>query len=436
MPTRRVCKAGIPTTLMRMALAPALAIVSACSPDPSIEYSAVRDSAGVTIVETVAPSAEWRLSAEPVLQIGVVDGDDAYQFSSIAYAGRLGDGRVVVVDRQSYEIRFFDQTGRHTSTLGGRGAGPGEFRGFAHVVRAGDSLLVYDAWNRRLVLIGPDATVVDEQSVQNHPAFASFGLDNNVIGATADGRVVTALTQNVNPPAVLNTMVYGRDTVAIVGASRNGESIDTIAMVGGGEYLFHDAASSPVGPAGPRSGWSRRGVSFGYYPYYAILRDGVAYANGERAGFEVLRLNEAAQANRIMRMVRRTDARAIRVSDVAERYAEWIGGLVRADGDNPAEAMARVRSDFDKLPRDHLVPFIDEMIADSEGRIWQRDSLMPWAPDETPRTWVVYAADGHAIARIVVPSNFRITQIEADHIVGVRRDEADVPFVAVHRILR
>jgi len=81
---------------MRVALLPALTLIGSCSTDSATARDAVRDSAGIAIVETTSPAAEWRLSPEPVLRIGVVDGDDAYQFSSIVFAARLSDGRIVI----------------------------------------------------------------------------------------------------------------------------------------------------------------------------------------------------------------------------------------------------------------------------------------------------------------------------------------------------
>jgi len=227
--------------------------------------------------------------------------------------------------------------------------------------------------------------------------------------------------------------------VAIAVASRRGESFDTIARVPGEESLFQNPAAASVGPPGrpPPGSWHRSGVSFGYDPHFVVAPDGVVYANGEGAGFEVLRITDVDSAPRIIRIVRRTDTPVVHVTEMVDRYAEWIGELVRADdGANANEAVARARAQLDALPRDHVVPRIDQMLADDVGRIWQRDYVMPWAPDETPRTWIVYSAAGEAIARLVSPWNFRMTQITNDFIVGVTRDEADVPFVTVYRLVR
>ena len=419
------------------ALLSALVLLSSCAFDSSSEHFAVGDSAGITIVETAAPTTTWRLSPEPLLKIGVIDGDEAYQFSSVAFAGRLSDGGVVVADRQSCEIRFFDQTGRHTSTVGRCGAGPGEFRTFSDVFLAADSLHVYDGNNRRLSLIGPSGLLIAEQRAQDNPAFSVPGLGRSLIGVAPDGRMVIAMPPEVSPPSTQNSLVYGRDAVAIVISSRHGTSVDTIARVAGGEWLYVDVASSPARPHGspPAGGWSRHGASFGYYPLYALTPDGLVYATGELAGFEVIQFT-ASLRHSTSRIVRRTDLRAVPVAQVADRYAQWIGDLVGSDGADSRNAVSRARAQVMALPRNHHVPFVDEMLADSEGRIWQRDFRMPWEADDLPRTWTVYSSAGHAVGRIVLPGNLRVTQIQTDHIVGVTYNEADVSFVTVHRILR
>jgi hypothetical protein len=420
-----------------IALLPTLALLSSCAFDSSTGRFAVRDSAGITVVQTAAPATTWRLSPEPELKIGVIDGDDAYQFSSVAFAGRLSDGGVVVADRQSCEIRFFDRAGRHTTTVGRCGAGPGEFRTYSDVFLSGDTLHVYDGNNRRLSMVGPNGLPVAEQRAQDNPAFAVPGLGRSLIGVAPDGRMVIAMPPEVNPPSTQNSFVYGRDAVVIVISPRRGATVDTIARVAGGEWLYMDAASSPVRPSGSPAagGWSRHGASFGYYPLYALSPDGLVYATGEHAGFDVIRFT-ASHRPSTSRIVRRTDVRAVPVGEVADRYAEWIRDLVGPDGGGARDAVSRARAQIAALPRDHHVPFVDEMLADSEGRIWQRDYRMPWAADDSPRAWTVYSPAGQAVGRIVLPGNLRVTQIQADHIVGVTYNEADVSFVTVHRILR
>lgn len=69
--------------------------------------TSTRDSTGVRITSSkVSGAPTWILSPEPALQVGVIDGDHAYRFDRIEAAFRLGDGRLVVADRGSNELRF------------------------------------------------------------------------------------------------------------------------------------------------------------------------------------------------------------------------------------------------------------------------------------------------------------------------------------------
>ena len=61
------------------------------------------------------------------LEIGDIDGDDPYLFSSIPDIAADERGRVIVADRQSLEIRVFGPQGDFVFRFGGPGEGPGEF---------------------------------------------------------------------------------------------------------------------------------------------------------------------------------------------------------------------------------------------------------------------------------------------------------------------
>src|SRR5687767_10774943 len=70
----------------------------------------------------------WTVDAQPVVRIGEVEAAPVYMFSGITGAVRLSDGRIVVADSGASNLRVYDARGRHVSTLGGPGSGPGEFQ--------------------------------------------------------------------------------------------------------------------------------------------------------------------------------------------------------------------------------------------------------------------------------------------------------------------
>lgn len=86
----------------------------ACHPDPA---------SGVQVaLET------WRLSNEPALVIGGADEREGYLLHHVVGAVRLGDGRIVIANLSSLELKYYDPEGRHLFDAGGKGEGPGEFR--------------------------------------------------------------------------------------------------------------------------------------------------------------------------------------------------------------------------------------------------------------------------------------------------------------------
>ena len=135
--------------------------VAACQQDrdaPSTPATQTRDSAGIEIVENPRPAHGTRLgwvAPEPSLNIGTREGDAPYLLFRVRDAMRLPDGRFVVADQGSSELRVFDASGVHTATWSREGEGPGEFTQLAGIAPwPGDSLL---AWSART----PGFTVFD-----------------------------------------------------------------------------------------------------------------------------------------------------------------------------------------------------------------------------------------------------------------------------------
>ncbi|MEJ2203528.1 MAG: 6-bladed beta-propeller [Gemmatimonadota bacterium] len=91
------------------------------------------------------------LSAEPTLQIGVLDGDPDYLFERIVSTLHLPSGRIAVSDAGASEVSVYGPDGTFIRRWGGRGGGPGEFRALSRIYSGGDgSILALDAWTGRV----------------------------------------------------------------------------------------------------------------------------------------------------------------------------------------------------------------------------------------------------------------------------------------------
>ncbi len=96
------------------------------------------------------PPAVWRVSPRPTLQIGEVDGDSAYMFHNAVSSLRLPDGRIVVLNAGSNQLRMYDARGKLVLAKGRRGNGPAEFVRPIRVYLTGrDTLMVFDRGNAR-----------------------------------------------------------------------------------------------------------------------------------------------------------------------------------------------------------------------------------------------------------------------------------------------
>lgn len=239
----------------------------------------------------------WTLGEEPLLEIGVREGEEPYQLFRAQGAVRLDDGRIVVVNGGSQELRFFDARGQFLQAVGGDGEGPGEFRYPAWIRKAGlDSLLVWDQGLQRVSFFDDSGDFLGSRPL--HPTtevlfpgdewiYRSFWIDSPVrpeareplrraadaipvpdsvtglvfLKVTAQGRIWAS---EVRPPtdAVLDWSVYdldGRPVARIrtparfepfeigpdyvVGRYRDDLDIDYIRV-----YALEKPAGSPSGP--------------------------------------------------------------------------------------------------------------------------------------------------------------------------------------------
>jgi len=78
------------------------------------------------------------------------------QFYRVVGVARLSDGRVAVADAGSQEVRLFASDGRFLSSMGGKGAGPGEFTDLEFMAMLpGDSIFAYNGAPTRVTIFGP-----------------------------------------------------------------------------------------------------------------------------------------------------------------------------------------------------------------------------------------------------------------------------------------
>lgn len=383
--------------------------------------SALRDSADVRIVENPEPrweeSQEWRVAEEPALQVGTIDGEEAYQFVRVAGATRLSDGRIVVADGGSARIRFYDADGGHVADAGGSGGGPGEFRDLSGIRRIpGDSVAAWDAAARRLSVFGPDGEFV--RSVTQERVEGLVGL---LVGIFDDGSFVASprLRQGLNPrPVPSGAPETYRDTVVYLRFSRTGSFTDTPLTAPGEERTSQR-----------RDGRLRsRPVLFGQ-DYHAAV-GGNRFYGGDSETFEVRVYDPEGALRRIACWA----GRARPVSDEhregelrrrRDRRRGELGQIGRVDRDVP-------EPDPVEYVHRNTFPAFDRLLPDGRGNLWVRH---PVAPGEEARRWSVLGPEGRWLGDVRTPAGLEVLEIGVDYVLGLWKDELGVQYIGVHSLL-
>lgn len=396
-------------SLKQASIAVVLPWLAACGADaPASSGVVVRDSAGVAIVENAAPAwgegEGWRVEAEPAVDIGVFEGDSAYEFFRIVGAVRLSDGRIVVANAGTSELRYFDDAGRYLKSVGRQGSGPGEFERMTGLnLLPGDSLLVYDGGLRRATLVDGEGAVV-----------RSFALPEGVSGLagrfTGGGYIGTASVGFGGE--MPQTGVY-QPEVDYLRFLEDGAVTDTIVRHPGSQsYLRIGASSIEI----------VRGIPFGRTEARAVSGDRLFLANTERYDIAVYG-SEGGLLRRIRRLV---EPRPVTEADLARFMEARLAGVEEAD-------RPRVRGLYDGIPIPETFPAFASLLADARGHLWVERYRGPGDGDDA-RVWTVFDAEGRMLGDVKLPPGLEPTQIGRDYVLGTWTDAYDIQHVRLHRL--
>ena len=339
------------------------------------------------------------LAQVPVLTIGGVDVEAAAEFVEIASVTLLNEGKVLVADASTAELRWFDAAGQLVRSSGGLGDGPGEYQSIwlADHYR-GDSLFVADQFGLRVTILAPDGTVGRTFRVQaaraSLDAIYLFDLPH-VVGALSSGEFI------VESPPSLPLDVQPGDRRATSTLS-----------------LF-DAEGAPIRELGTFEGWPVVVEEPG-------LRGGRAiphFATGLRRDAGGTLIAVEGPDNSVLMLS--PDGR------VSSRTTVEAGPEVTSEHRTTVGETSNPESEIGSRPFLSRFPSFREVLVGRDRTYVIADYPVP---GESERRWRRFRADGTRLEEFFLPSSVRLTDFTWPVIAGIDRGPFDVPLIRVYRV--
>lgn len=379
----------------------------ACEPggrDASTLQVEVRDSAGIRIVENPRPPEgsrlDWRIGPEPTLSIGEREGEEPHLFHLITGVARLADGRIVVANRGSSELRMFDARGEHLATWGGRGEGPGEIYSLNDVaVWPGDSIV---AWYSA----GFTVSVYDSQG--------NFGRSFSLRRAEEPSWQMPAPRAVRRDGTMLTVRMPENADTAVVDIW-NGEGALQQSL--GTHPSYEIVATEP----------SIVSRAYGRELRLGLWGDLVVVSPNNR-----YELKAFAADGALVRIVRREhQSRAPNQADL-ERIAEQAVAAFAGAGTEglPPGLLDDIRSSGLSRPLAENFPAFTRVMSDASGHLWVQEYDIPGEERPAP-LWTVFDPGGRVLGYVETPSGLRVREIGVNYILGSARDDLGVEYVQV-----
>lgn len=363
-------------------------------------HSAIQDTTDIPIIENERPPPDsrlpWRISAEPSLSIGSVASGGPDQLYWVMDATRLPDGRIVIANAGSSELRVFNPDGSHAGTWGGRGEGPGEFTSEAPTVVAhwpGDSIAAPNRWAGRL-------SIFDKNGNHGRDVHLEASLAN-VVDLLPNGGIVTGGIAGMHGGMTGSTGLVRPDVEWRV-LGPDGKLDASLGEFPGTEWWAVFARGGQI--------QSSQVHPFGRNTVGAVWGDLVAI--GDQAVYEI----KAFAANgRLVRIVRRDGDPGSPTR--AEQDSYWERRYADRPPDSRAESLRAVKD----MPLVEFYPAFSRILADGLGYLWVQER---WSS-----VWTVFDPEGRVQGLVEMPSGLGVFEIGEGYILGRSRDELGVEYV-------
>ncbi len=387
---------------------------ASCRPStPGADGFTVMDSAGVRIAESSSPQWRegegWTLSEEPLVQVGVVQGDERYQFNRVWAGALTPDGGFAVLDGSS-TLRRFSPDGTFVWTAGRQGDGPGEFSSAVSVRLLGpDSLLVFDRSSARISVFSMDGAFVRSAELEPPPG-AMYGMRDAYPAPDGSVVVTSGASSGLLTEPIQQGQVQREEDPVIRFGPEGGAPLNTIGVFAGMEWYRGDRG---IGPP-----------PFQHQACFALRDTSLVVGTSDDMSLQLLSLDGD------LREIIRVPGVDLAVTD-ADMKAFVDARLARMPPDENARKQAM--DWFDGLPKPEKKAAYSRVMVDEDGDLWVAE-----APVRTlaPARWTVFSPDGRLLGDVAVPSDrlFRVLDVGSTKLLGLWMDSLDVENVGVYAI--
>jgi hypothetical protein len=407
-------------------------LLAACGGDgvATTDQATITDSAGITIVQNHRPvwaeGEGWRISAEPILEIGdtLLTGEGRYLMT----ARRLGSGEIVAFTERGG--RWFAADGSYLRPFVVTGEGPGEYRYTPEiVVIAGDTVVA--ATPQKTTWFGPDGALARE-AVTDWERLRSLGrwgeCHNHLLPSLA-----WVLCQH--DPTVPRSETNRPSRLIAEGMTSPGPGLLRQLR----RQFLVPVALDTVYPLGLDIGIEQQGIDLGggretfvTHPFHArshLAAGGrpMRIASAENPHWEI---QDRDSAGRLARIIRRDGGRR---APTTVELAAADSVLRSPTGIRAGDAAIRDRVLAEVITPDSL-PGHQGLVVAASGEVMSRRWSL-WNA-ETPSTFDIFDREGRWLGPVTLPPRTWLVEVGHDYVLVIHSDADDVPTLRVYRLER
>ncbi len=346
--------------------------------------------AGCSRADIPAPamSSQLQVDSIPFFDYATTrpDGQAAIGLATAGF--RLGSGIIVLSDSIDVGLRLLDPATSALRRVGGRGAGPAEFRDIGWMHQCGrDSIFVWDRMLQRMSVFDSAGHFVRELKFHVPPWRAACSPLSSTLA------VIPVPEVNFIAADAPSKTVFTR----VVFTDFDGDSTGAIARVPAGET---------------------RSVM----PHLSVAAmDGSIFYFGSSDSMLVARYTMSGAPRQPLVL-----GGTVRVPTDAE-YQREMDMLLKFFPDTTMRRQMAQR--IGQLPKPALMPAYSQLFVDPAGRIWAETSR----PGETATSFRVVASSGRQLGTVTVPFALRVFDIGRDYLLGAVDDRDGDQHVVMYR---